>query len=125
MLKKFTNRLFISFYKRIKRLGVATKGRYNETITQSTFVESIMKYISNTVIQDRDLYMRRKKPEKIDADESNKLIFRNMMIDGKDIELTDIEEEILQGQVDFYSSLYEVIDIDINISIIKTSNKRN
>lgn len=78
------------FYKRIKRLGVATKGRYNETITQSTFVESIMKYISNTVIQDRDLYMRHKKPKKIDADESNKLIFRNMMIDEKDIEITDI-----------------------------------
>ncbi|ABW66630.1 conserved hypothetical protein [Desulfosudis oleivorans Hxd3] len=81
------------FYQRIRRLGVATKNRYNETITQATFVEALLKYISKTKMQemhDRDLYLRGKKPKKIDADESRQLIFRNMMIEEKDFELTDI-----------------------------------
>ena len=52
------------FHQRIKRLGVATKGRYRETINQATFVQALMKYTSNTEMKDRDLYMRGANPKR-------------------------------------------------------------
>lgn len=79
------------FYKRIKRLGVATKGRKNETLTQATFVKSLIKYICQDDDQenrDKDIYKRGGIPAK--AIEKNKLIFRDYMIDEKDYELIDI-----------------------------------
>jgi DGQHR domain-containing protein len=78
------------FYKKIKRLGVSTEGRFNETITQATFVQSVLPYLTKDKIKDRDLYLRGKIPDKINNDESLKLIFRNMMIDGQDLEIGDI-----------------------------------
>ena len=81
------------FYQRIKRLGVSTEGRFNETITQATFVQSFIVYICKDQIQqqkDRDLYLRGKKPELINADVLKKQIFRNMFIQEQDLEITDI-----------------------------------
>lgn len=78
------------FYKRIKRLGTATEGRFNETITQATFVQALMRYISKEELKDRDIYLRGGIPEKIDHDESERYIFRNMMIDEKDNAIIDI-----------------------------------
>jgi DGQHR domain-containing protein len=78
------------FYHRIKRLGVATEGRFNETITQATFVQSLMQYISKNELRDRDLYKRRKTPSKAGAEESKVLIFRNMMIEGQDTQIADV-----------------------------------
>ena len=78
------------FYYRIKRLGVATEGRFNEMLTQATFVESLMGYISLNPVLDRDLYIRGKTPLKATAQESLRLIFRNMMIDKRDMEITDV-----------------------------------
>jgi hypothetical protein len=53
-------------------------------------VEALMKYISLTDMQDRDLYKRGKTPPKADADASKVLIFRNMMIDGKDTDIASV-----------------------------------
>jgi DGQHR domain-containing protein len=78
------------FYKRIKRLGVSTEGRFDEKITQATLVNSLIKYISADPMIDRDLYLRSKKPEIINADESQKLIFRNLFIDEKDLKIAEI-----------------------------------
>lgn len=78
------------FYHRIKRLGVATEGRFNETLTQATFVEALLAYISLNPVQDRDVYIRGKVPSKAAAAESKRLIFRNMMIDKRDMEITDV-----------------------------------
>lgn len=78
------------FYKRIKRLGVATEGRFNETLTQATFVEALLTYISNNPARDRDLYMRGKTPTKASAEDSKLLIFRNMMIEGHDLAIVDV-----------------------------------
>jgi DGQHR domain-containing protein len=78
------------FYHRIKRLGVATEGRFNEMLTQATFVESLMNYISFNPVLDRDLYIRGKTPAKATANESRNLIFRNMMIDKRDMEIADV-----------------------------------
>jgi DGQHR domain-containing protein len=78
------------FYKRIKRLGVATEGRFNETITQSTFVQSLIQYVSLDPVSDRDLYLRNKKPDLEANEKLQKTIFRNMFIEEKDLLLTDI-----------------------------------
>jgi DGQHR domain-containing protein len=78
------------FFQRIKRLGVATDGRFNETLTQATFFDALMGYISRNPVQDRDMYMRGKVPGKVGAQESKRLIFRNMMIDERDLEIADV-----------------------------------
>lgn len=78
------------FFKRIKRLGVATEGRFDETLTQATFVEAMLRYLSDNPIQDRDLYIRGKTPTKVGAVDSKRLIFRNMMIEDKDLEIADV-----------------------------------
>jgi DGQHR domain-containing protein len=78
------------FYHKIKRLGVATEGRFNETLTQATFVESLIGYISLNPVHDRDLYIRGKDPVKAGGHESKTLIFRNMMIDKLDMKIADV-----------------------------------
>jgi DGQHR domain-containing protein len=78
------------FYQRIKRLGVATEGRFNEMLTQATFVQALIVYLSKDPVLDRDLYMRGKHPLRAGADESRTLIFRNMMIDGHDLQIAEI-----------------------------------
>jgi len=75
---------------RIKRLGVATEGRFGETITQATFVQSLIKYLSENPNRDREIYRQGKTPPKAGADESRKLIFRNMMIDVRDNDIADV-----------------------------------
>jgi DGQHR domain-containing protein len=77
-------------YQRIKRLGVATEGRYGETITQANFVESLMKYISKNPLRDREIYKSGGTPPKASVDELKTLIFRNMMIEERDMEIADV-----------------------------------
>jgi DGQHR domain-containing protein len=76
------------FQDRIKILGKAT-GK-SETITQATFVEELMKYMSNDPMGDRDRIKRKRKLLRIGAKETKKLIFRNMFIDNKDAEIARI-----------------------------------
>jgi DGQHR domain-containing protein len=78
------------FHHRIKRLGVATEGRFDETLTQATFVEALMRYVSKDPVRDRDDYARGRTPGKAGAQESQLLIFRNMMIDKKDMQIADV-----------------------------------
>jgi DGQHR domain-containing protein len=42
------------FHDRIKRLGVATEGRFGETLSQATVVKGILPYITNDPLADRD-----------------------------------------------------------------------
>lgn len=78
------------FFERIKRLGSSTEGRFNETITQSTFVESLLRYISKNANQDRNLYLLHKTPSIARAEELQELIFRNMFIEERDLQITDV-----------------------------------
>lgn len=81
------------FYKKIKRLGISTVGRDFETVAQATFTEELLTYMCKDKIEqmkDRDLYKRGKEPARINQEESKKLIFRNMFIDQKDNEITDV-----------------------------------
>lgn len=42
------------FHNRIKRLGVATEGRFGETLSQATIVKGLLPYITNDPLLDRD-----------------------------------------------------------------------
>jgi DGQHR domain-containing protein len=78
------------FYHRIKRLGVATEGRFNETLTQATVVESILRYISRDPLDDRDRLFRGKRLEPAQGSDQNRFIFRNLFIDERDPEIAKI-----------------------------------
>jgi DGQHR domain-containing protein len=77
------------FFGKIKVLGVADD-KERETITQATFVESLIKYISNDPMTDRDLYKRKKIPEIVSGATLRKLFLRNLFIDEKDAEIAQI-----------------------------------
>ncbi len=49
-----------------------------------------MDYLTRNPIQDRDIYMREGTPPKASSQELRRLIFRNMMIDKRDMEIADI-----------------------------------
>jgi DGQHR domain-containing protein len=75
------------FYKRIKRLGVATPGRYKETISQAQFVEALLDLISKDPKVDRDILLRGESIPRPDAKEAERYIFRDMFITGRDIDI--------------------------------------
>jgi DGQHR domain-containing protein len=77
------------FYKKIKVLGTAMD-KEKETITQATFVESLLKYITKDRASDRDLYKRGKKPSRVSGAEILTLPFRNLFIDEQDTKIATI-----------------------------------
>lgn len=78
------------FYKRIKRLGTKTPGRENETITQQSFVESLVKFISVDPIADRNALLDGKRLRKPSGDELDRCPFRNLFLEGKEIDIAEI-----------------------------------
>jgi DGQHR domain-containing protein len=75
------------FFHRIKRLGTATPGRERETITQSTFVDALVRYISPDPKVDRDLMLRGEKLHPADSDTLKHFCFRNLFIEGDDLKI--------------------------------------
>ncbi|MDP3609759.1 MAG: DGQHR domain-containing protein [Methylophilus sp.] len=78
------------FFERIKRLGVSTEGRFGELLTQATFVQSLLPYLSLNPLRDRDLYLRGKKPELGNTQELEKVFLRKLFLDENDVEITNI-----------------------------------
>ena len=78
------------FFRRIKRLGVATEGRYGETITQATFVISLMPNVSRDPKRDRDTLLRGKslgRPRQSDLRETP---LRSLFIEDRDLDIAQI-----------------------------------
>jgi DGQHR domain-containing protein len=75
-------------YRRIKRLGVATEGRFGEVLTQATVVQSLLPYITRDVLRDRDIGRRfgwgRRAAESFDK---SQLIFRQWFLDERDADI--------------------------------------
>jgi len=71
---------------RIKRLGFATEGRRFEPITQATFVDGLIPYISAEPKVDRDLLLRGK-PLRLEESRRDKQVFRAMFIEERDQEI--------------------------------------
>lgn len=56
----------------------------NETITQATFIDRLLKYVSNDPSGDRDMYRRGKQPARADTRIGQRLIFRNLFLNKED-----------------------------------------
>lgn len=78
------------FYHRIKRLGTATPGRKFEMITQATFVESLMPFISPDPTLDRDILKRGNKLAFPSQVEIAKYPLRPLFISGEDMKIADV-----------------------------------
>ena len=87
-------------YRRIKRLGVATEGRKFQPISQATFVESVIRYISKDPKGDRDKLLRRKRLARAHPNEVSRLPFRNLFVEERDI-------EIVKVLFDYFNSIKE------------------
>ena len=72
------------FYRKIKRLGVATEGRFEEVLTQATVVRGLLPYLTNDVLRDRDIGKRLGKWSNAGPYDSEKLIFRHWFIQEED-----------------------------------------
>ena len=75
------------FFRRIKRLGVSTRGRFGEVLTQATVVNALLPYISKDVLKDRDIGKRRgdwRTDENYDRD---RLLFRKWFIQKNEKEI--------------------------------------
>ncbi|MDH5647348.1 MAG: DGQHR domain-containing protein [Candidatus Heimdallarchaeota archaeon] len=69
------------FFERIKRLGVATPGRDYEPLTQATFVETLVKFISDDPIRDRNDILDGKRLQDVDLE---KHPFNKLFKEGKE-----------------------------------------
>ena len=78
------------FYRRIKRLGLASEGRVFEPITQSTIVDGIIGYISSEPREDRDRLLRGRRLEKAMGEELLRRPLRNLFISGEEIKIIQI-----------------------------------
>ena len=78
------------FYKKIKRLGTATEGRYGETLSQATVVAGLLGHICRDRIQlirDRDIGRRGQSWSPVEPEDAQRLILRKFFVDEQDTEL--------------------------------------
>jgi hypothetical protein len=59
-------------------------------LTQATFIDRLIHYISDNPLQDRDAIQRRAKLSRAEGPNLRRLIFRNMFIDNQDAEIARI-----------------------------------
>ncbi|MCK4785838.1 MAG: DGQHR domain-containing protein [Desulfobacteraceae bacterium] len=75
------------FYDRIKILGKASSDSGTQVITQSTFVDRLMRMISKDPMDDKDRIKRNRKIERYDSSRRKNFIFRRKFIENKDAEI--------------------------------------
>ena len=75
------------FYSKVKMLGTGS-GKEQETITQATFVDRLLRYISRNPMGDRDTLRRGKKLRQISGKETDRQIFRNWFVAERDVNIT-------------------------------------
>lgn len=85
------------FHRRIKRLGSATPGRNSETITQATFVQALMPFISHDPMTDRDILLRGNKLPRPSEPELQNHPFRGLFIAREDVKIADIVLNYFKG----------------------------
>ncbi|NTF72602.1 DGQHR domain-containing protein [Rhizobium rhizogenes] len=80
-------------YRKIKRLGKATPGRYSETLSQATVVAGVLQYICKDkiqIIQDRQIGRRGGTFPPAQPVDANKLVLRPFFTEGRDADLTNL-----------------------------------
>lgn len=76
--------------KRIKRLGVKTPGRRHETLTQASFVEALVRFISRDPVDDRNKLLEGRTLKPASPEELRKCPFRGMFIKEQDDDIAEI-----------------------------------
>lgn len=80
-------------YRKIKRLGKATAGRYTETLSQATVVEGILQYIcrdQSQILQDRQIGRRGGRFPPAQGNDVERLVLRPFFIEERDVDLTNL-----------------------------------
>lgn len=77
-------------YRRIKRLGTATPGRRKEPLTQASFVESLVKFISFDPDHDRNELFNRKRLKPVSGQDLINRPFRNLFIEDRELDIAEI-----------------------------------
>ena len=72
------------FRERIKRLGVATEGRFGETLSQATFVEGLIRHISRDPVQDREIGRRAGRWPSVSQEEFERCVLRPFFVANED-----------------------------------------
>lgn len=72
------------FFKRIKRLGTVTDGRFGETLSQAAFVKGLIGYLSRDILADRDAGKRNRAFPKPEPRYAEQLIFREFFTSSRD-----------------------------------------
>lgn len=88
------------FQGKIKRLGVASEGRFGETLSQATIVKGLIPYISKDPLSDRDAGKRFGFWEPALTGESETRIFYEFFRRGEDV-------KILQNVINYFSAIAE------------------
>ena len=70
------------FQGKVKMLGVALEP--TETITQATFVDRLLRFISRNPMEDRDLVKRKKTLDRARGAQRSRQVFRDLFIDDED-----------------------------------------
>ena len=86
------------FFGRIKRLGVATEGRFGETLSQATIVKGLLPYISKDPLTDRDAGKRFGFWEPALASDKSKRIFFEFF-------RRDEDEKILAVVINYFQAI--------------------
>lgn len=97
-------------FRRIKRLGTATPGRKKEPLTQASFVESLVKFISPDPVKDRNELLAGKKLKTAGADELQRFPFRNMFIADKEVDMAEILYNYFSAIQDKWPQSWSAID---------------
>jgi DGQHR domain-containing protein len=96
-----------ALHKRIKRLGVATVAGRFEPITQSTFVEAIMPYISLDPKLDRDILLRGGNVDMyMDPKDAEKAVLRILFVQGRDNDIARIWFNYFRAIADTWSNAW-------------------
>lgn len=93
---------------RIKILGTAT-GKPKETLTQATFIDRLIRYVSKDPMSDRDLIKRGRKLPVPSEKEARKLIFRNLFFAEKDTVIARILWNYFDAVSDRWSSAWNEV----------------
>ena len=76
---------------------MATPGRFRETIAQAQFVEGLLNLITRDAKVDRDILLRGKAIPRPELEELDRLIFRDMFVQGRDIEIARSVDAFFQA----------------------------
>lgn len=89
------------FHERIKRLGKATEGRFNESLSQATVVEGLLRHICRNrdqVLDDRQIAKTHGKWKLPNAEEADRLVLRWFFVKERD-------EDVVLLMLNYFSAV--------------------